>query len=364
MDNTRYGLGAIPSPKDIRDYVATATIQDFPDSFELPMPEVKNQGNVGACVAHALATVVEYFEMTQEHSTTKLSTAYIYGNRSNTEYKGVGMVTREALDALLKYGDVTHEEYPSNTEVPGAIELFEYFAIQLIPNGVKRRISSYYRLNDVAAMKAALLQHRPIVFTIDWYEDARVNVDGLLTSKRKASLGGHCMVMYGWNEKGWLFQNSHGTTFGNGGRAILPYDYPINEAWGVTDEISERHNSIRTRKLEESVNDLMAKNEVLQDHVDLLELKLDELLELNDELQQDASASDGQLSELQKEYNGLLEIFDTKMQELITTQEIINQQAKEIDELNGLLIKKPNTFVKFISAFVNWVLNLGKKKTI
>ena len=186
MDNIEYGLGAIPSPKDIRDYVATATIQDFPDSFELPMPEVKNQGNVGACVAHALATVVEYFEMIQENSTTKLSTAYIYGNRSNTDYKVVGMVTREAIDALLKYGDVTLEEYPSNTEVPGAIELFEYFAIELIPNGVKRRISSYYRLYDVAAMKATLLQRRPIVFTIDWFKDTRVNSEGLLTSQYKS----------------------------------------------------------------------------------------------------------------------------------------------------------------------------------
>ena len=66
MPKFEKAFGAIPSPIDIRDYrgVACAVKQDFPKEFELEMPEVKNQGSVGSCVAHAISTVVEYFSRT------------------------------------------------------------------------------------------------------------------------------------------------------------------------------------------------------------------------------------------------------------------------------------------------------------
>ena len=43
------------------------------------------------------------------------------------------------------------------------------------------------------------------------------------------------MIIYGWNEQGWLFQNSWGRSWGTMGRAILPFDAPLKEAWGVID---------------------------------------------------------------------------------------------------------------------------------
>ena len=43
------------------------------------------------------------------------------------------------------------------------------------------------------------------------------------------------MVIIGWNEIGWVVQNSWGTLWGNKGRFILPYDVTIRETWGPTD---------------------------------------------------------------------------------------------------------------------------------
>ena len=42
-------------------------------------------------------------------------------------------------------------------------------------------------------------------------------------------------MVYGWNEKGWLIQNSWGPSFGNDGRFILPFDYGLVEARALID---------------------------------------------------------------------------------------------------------------------------------
>ena len=53
------------------------------------------------------------------------------------------------------------------------------------------------------------------------------------------------MVIYGWNETGWLVQNSWGTGWGNKGRFVLPYNIPMKETWGVTDDVSSSSLTIK-----------------------------------------------------------------------------------------------------------------------
>lgn len=85
-------LGAIFSPPDVRDYriACAAAPVEFPAEFELPMPEVKNQGQVCSCVAHALATTVEYFSRMQATTT---------GKCPSDTYTGTGAIrhTRERV---------------------------------------------------------------------------------------------------------------------------------------------------------------------------------------------------------------------------------------------------------------------------
>ena len=37
-----------------------------------------------------------------------MSTGYIYGNRRDSVWENEGMITRDALKSLTKYGDVTY----------------------------------------------------------------------------------------------------------------------------------------------------------------------------------------------------------------------------------------------------------------
>ena len=42
------------------------------------------------------------------------------------------------------------------------------------------------------------------------------------------------ILVYGWNEYGFLIQNSWGKDWGNNGTAILPYEYSIDSAWAIS----------------------------------------------------------------------------------------------------------------------------------
>lgn len=73
-------LGAIFSKSDIRDYkmklIAEKVI--LPKEYECPnMPAAKDQRDVGSCVAHALAVIVEWHSRRQGDSPENMSTAFI-----------------------------------------------------------------------------------------------------------------------------------------------------------------------------------------------------------------------------------------------------------------------------------------------
>lgn len=238
-------MGAIFSGTDVRDYQAvyTASAAKFPNEFELKTVRIKNQGNVGSCVAHSLSSIIEYYNNVQNNDPTEMSIGYIYGNRSTSEHNGSGMVMRDALEVVRKYGDVPKSEFLKgfaldNVEVPLAITLYNLEKDKLFEQGYPHRISQYCRVNTVNAVKASILAGNPVLIAMMWYDDMEV-VDGVLTTSYQGSAGGHCMFIYGWNEIGWKVQNSWGEDWGNHGTMIVPYDMPIEECWTLTDDIIE-----------------------------------------------------------------------------------------------------------------------------
>lgn len=234
--------GAIFSNIDVRDYKAvyTAGAVEFPDSFELKMLRIKSQGKVGSCVAHSLSSVIEYYNNKQNGDSTEMSVGYIYGNRTTSNHKGYGMIMRDALEAVRLYGDVYKDSYEviDNIEIPEAIELFEKNKERLYEEGYTHRISQYCKVNTVSAIKASLMAGNPVLIAMNWYSDMKV-VNGILTTKFSGNEGGHCMILYGWNEIGWKIQNSWGKDWGEKGTAIIPYNMKIAESWTVTDDIIE-----------------------------------------------------------------------------------------------------------------------------
>lgn len=230
------------SPCDVRDYrIKTAKAAEFPSEFELKMGPIKDQGFVGSCVAHALAETIEYFNRRERDQKTPMSTDYIYGNRRFTVNMQEGLVLRDALKTVCKYGDVPKAQFSGNTEVPEVIDKFEAYVVSNPDRGLPYRFSSYARVSSISDIKHSLLSGYPVVIALEWYNDMKLDDDYVLTSKFKKAdySGGHCVVIYGWNERGWKVMNSWGKLWGNNGTFILDYEHPIAESWAISDTIMD-----------------------------------------------------------------------------------------------------------------------------
>lgn len=234
-------FGVAPSRFDLRDYklkikkgIATATY--YPEQFELKMPKIKMQGKVGSCVAHSLATVIEYYNLQETNEYKEMSTAYIYGNRRNSSWKKPGMRTRDALKNACEYGDIEKALLPDNIEVPNAITYFEKEGAKYKEQGKINRIKKFFKIDSENALKEYLMSTGPALVVMKYYNRSIIELPGYTIKAKGNSYDLHCVVCYGWNKYGWKIQNSWGFAWGRRGIAIQPYENKFVEMWGLIDE--------------------------------------------------------------------------------------------------------------------------------
>lgn len=237
--------GVIKAIPDVRNYKLKVDEDEvFPEEFELKMIRVKNQSNVSSCVAHSLSEVIEYHNVRQNNDDTEMSVGWIYGNRKTSFNKKAGLMIPDAIDAVRKYGDVPKELFPLNEEVPEIIDEFDLSYDTLKDKAMYCRFSGYYGVSTEREIKKSLMKDGPVVFSIKWFNDIKV-VNGVLISSCEGKFDGrHCMVIYGWNEKGFKVLNSWGKRWGNSGTVILPYNFAIEEAYGIVDDIMDGRDDI------------------------------------------------------------------------------------------------------------------------
>ena len=242
MEN--FGFGAIPSPKDIRDYKLQATAiipQHLPKTFKLKTVGIKNQGSESTCVAHSLASLVEFYNMRDTGHNYDYSTEFIYGCRFDTDYFGEGMYLRDGLKVIQKYGDVWHTQLPGNSNVSVAIKKVTENFDTLAPLAYPNRISTYYRIQNLNEIKYALINDGPVPASMKWFKDAKVTSKGVYTYNSKDIISNHAVLIIGWTEDSLIVQNSWGYLWGDHGLFYVPFDEVeevFRELYGVTDNIS------------------------------------------------------------------------------------------------------------------------------
>lgn len=232
------------SPFDIRDYKVAVTAAEFPESFKLDEVTVKNQGSTGSCVAHACSSVVEFHNKRQEKTDTVFSTEFIYGYRPAGYYVGEGMYIRNALKTLKDLGDCTVDELKGNNEYAEAMANVEAKLEDLKDKAYPNRISTYARVESIDEIKQALMSFGYVVVSMPWHKDYKLK-NGVYTYTSDNTSGYHCVIIYGWDERGWLVHNSWGSSWGQKGKFVVPFDFKWREAWAVTDEIKGNGDIVR-----------------------------------------------------------------------------------------------------------------------
>lgn len=227
---------------DKRDYkmkIASASKISYPTEYAIKMPRVKNQGSVNSCVAHSLATFMEGF---YKQDNKYFSVGFIYGYRPFNYYQGEGMYPREALKTLQKVGNVKQNDFPYNKELPEIKNMVDKQKARLESLANECKIDSYARIHTKSEILKCLYNDCPVPVSIPVYNNLAIDKNGVIQQPQGEVEGYHMVILYGWNEQGYLLQNSWGQSWGNNGCAILPFDYEIDSAWAI----STSKNNIET----------------------------------------------------------------------------------------------------------------------
>lgn len=260
-----FTLGAIPSPRDRRDYVVSAAApQAYKPTMLSPLPEGKDQGIVGSCVPHATSSAKEYYEG------YPCSVKFLYGVRFKGYWQGAGMYMRDALNTLVKYGECSYEECPGNVEMPQAktevmgvddgsrwlpfgfteedettwTPVFKAF----LDKAKSRKIESYAQCLTADAIKAAFENEWPIVFVIG-IKNYNPDPKTFIFRPGGDSAGLHAVSGWGWDyvngEECVRTLNSWGKDWGDDGWCWMTFEEVLKkgEVYAIAD--AKEHKDIR-----------------------------------------------------------------------------------------------------------------------
>lgn len=230
-----YTLGAVPSPDDIRDYPLvrrvpmSARLNRHLDHRALMQP-VRNQGQEGTCVGHAVAAVMGFHQRNRvapgkdAPDDEILSPRDIYWQaRQRAPVNGDGAEVRAALKIAQVSGALTEAVAPyvegqRDWQPPSGP------GVDVVGDRARNRARTYRRIraNEVESMALAIHQHGPLVYTLEVDDDfAEGGKKGSVIVPRGPKAGWHAVAAIGYDlERGLLvIQNSWGPEWGTGGVA-------------------------------------------------------------------------------------------------------------------------------------------------
>ena len=252
-----FDYGYIKSKKDLRNYKIKATssqIEILPQIFSLLNQfKIKDQKDIGSCVAHAISSVLEYHNKYQN----QLSTNFIYGIKRKLFYdSNRGMYLSDACKIVCDYGDMLEIDCKGNDEIPKVWDIAEqaFDDYKKRDRALQFKIKSYFSCKTIEDIKFAIYQYGPVIAGIKWFNKTIANKDGTFIFNKNNSYSYHCVMIYGWNENGFLCQNSFGENWGNKGCFILPFDYEIDDCKALIDDYNPKEEFIIIPKKNKFLN--------------------------------------------------------------------------------------------------------------
>jgi hypothetical protein len=190
----------------------------FPEEYEIPRTVgIKNQGNVGACVACTCTEIAEAI------FGKEMSEAWAYGRLRDAKDNFSGMYTARTLDMWKSGGLVPLSDFGVLKEMPEIRKLTNEF-----PD--LDEVAKKYQIGGYASINYASMEKREVAV-----KEALMRDDiGLVAVANDYFGTAHCIRLTGWNDKNntYKFQNSWGIEYGDEGYAEIPR-YHIDYIYAV-----------------------------------------------------------------------------------------------------------------------------------
>ena len=229
--------GVMPPKTDLRDYKVKACATNVID-FQLDnLPTVKNQKSINSCAAHSSSSILEWFNAKETGEYRELSVGFIYGMQGVAFNRlDEGMYLRDVCKIIQQYGDCLHDTISFNIEMPECYNrLKENLNESVYNEALISKIKSYAKCTTDEAVKHAIMTYSPVLMSIKWHDKYKLKDGNVIHFDTTSDNGYHAVMVYGFNENGWLCQNSWGKLWGNKGRFVLPYEHGFREAWSFVD---------------------------------------------------------------------------------------------------------------------------------
>lgn len=262
-------LDARPDRLDLRDLVYRSPLRSLPPRWPLDadlkklLPayvkagRILNQGNEGACTGFGLACVTNYLYWLRHLETLRskppelvsprmfYELARLYDEWPGQDYEGSSC--RGALKGWHKHGVCSSRLWPYPLDDAGQ-GVFARPEPGWDEDATRRPLGVYYRVDrkSVVDMQSAIYEIGAVYVSATvhdgWTLDASAlpgrhdqlpRIGPLRDPKQN---GGHAFALVGFNERGFVVQNSWGTGWGASGFAVLSYeDWVTNgtDAWAV-----------------------------------------------------------------------------------------------------------------------------------
>ena len=235
--NTRsqkwYGwLPDLPDQRDFSYSVIKPRISKLPGKVDLrkKCSPIENQGDIGACTAHALVGALEFLEIKDGCKFVELSRLFVYYNERAIEgatNQDSGAFLRDGIKSLAKQGVCPEPDWPYRVK-----DFTKKPAAKCYSDAKRHQITSYHCISSLDEMRTCLADGFPFVFGFTVYtafESAEVAKSGVLNlpGPKEKVMGGHAVMAVGYDDaqERFIIRNSWDTDWGMKGYFTMPYDY-------------------------------------------------------------------------------------------------------------------------------------------
>jgi len=230
LDNT-FALIWKADKKDSRDYKYQVTAKVSPNVVDLRQycSPIENQGNLGSCTGQSIAGAIELLNK-RNGKPTDVSRLFIYYYERallGTINYDSGAYIRDGIK-VTNHNGVSLERY-----WPYDISKYKLEPVNEAKNdALTRKVTRYERVADFNGCIDALSNGYPVVVGFYVYQSfmsatvARTGNMPYPNTKRERLLGGHAVLLVGYNKskKVFIVRNSWGTSWGDKGYFYMPFD--------------------------------------------------------------------------------------------------------------------------------------------